>query len=564
MNVENDENEVQLVTAEPEEHYPEILDPNLEPDTEYVETQTMRSRHTGLIRIALVALLVLVNVYFVQRLWGEQIASLFAGQKTIAEQTAPVDPMLFAQTVEKWKIARQQLLASQVDEKAALADIASTQKSIAQLEDGLVTANADIDRASQNLASAQKQFIAAEATVAALKNSTVKADLAQVKSELAGAKRRLLDAQARLKTARANAKKIEHTVEQLARASEAAEAAMRASEAAAAAAAAAESAINAADGDQPSVLSQLATDIFSTGQSQVSGAQRASEATANALATSEAQLAEASEIEAERLDDVKSAKRQLALLEDERTKLQRALNRLGSDKKEAQRVLRSSQAAITAAQQELVKKEALRVRIEDALSKAGAILKNAQSRIDASQGGIAEAQAQFKRIDAELVKLRKQRALRNALVLAEANQDFTDKLRRQIGGFETIDPASDGFAFSQDNLFTKDSTSLSEIGQAQMGAMLIILNEAIARIPNDVEWILRVDGHTDPASTSDDGWKLSQERARAVVNFLTTQHGFPASNISANGFGRFQPLYESNGPQERNANQRIQLQLTTK
>ncbi len=564
MSVENDEYEVQLVNAVSGDDYPEDLIPEAEPDMAYYAPSSKPAKNFGLIRILIVALLIAVNVYFVQRLWGAQIAALFSGQKSIAEQTAPIDPMLFAQTVEDWKLSRQQLLDSQAGAKTAQADIESTQKSIAQLEEGLSAANADIDTATKDLAQSQARFQAAQAALLALKNSTLKTDLASVKKELSAAKADYSNALARLNAARANTKKIEGSVDQLARAVDAADAAMRASEAAAAAATAAEKAITEAAGDQPSILSQLTSDIFDGGQAQVSNAERTREATANALATLEAQLAEASDIEADRETEIKTLKHRIAVLEDKRTKLQKAINRMASDKKAAQTELAASQRAIAAAQQQLTIKEALRTRIEDALSKAGAILQNAQDRIDAAQSGINAAKQQFKAVDARLVALRKQRALRNALVLAESNQDFTDKLRRQIGGFETIDPASDGFAFSQANLFQGDGIVLSETGKAQMGAMMIILNESIARIPADVDWILRVDGYADAESTDGDGWRLSQDRARAVVEYLVTQHGFPTANISANGFGRFQPLYEGTSPQERIANQRIQLQLTTK
>jgi chemotaxis protein MotB len=58
------------------------------------------------------------------------------------------------------------------------------------------------------------------------------------------------------------------------------------------------------------------------------------------------------------------------------------------------------------------------------------------------------------------------------------------------------------------------------------------LRTLIDQIPKDVNWVLRVDGHTDatPIHTARfaSNWELSAARAITVVKFLTTQ-GIPAT-----------------------------------
>jgi len=85
-------------------------------------------------------------------------------------------------------------------------------------------------------------------------------------------------------------------------------------------------------------------------------------------------------------------------------------------------------------------------------------------------------------------------------------------------------------------------------------------------IPQDLDWILRVDGHTDDVPLSGtgrfrDNWELSTERATAVVKFLI-ENGVPANRLVAAGFGEYQPLDTEDTAEARARNRRIELKLT--
>ena len=89
----------------------------------------------------------------------------------------------------------------------------------------------------------------------------------------------------------------------------------------------------------------------------------------------------------------------------------------------------------------------------------------------------------------------------------------------------------------------------------------------MSEVPGDVDWILRVDGHTDDQPLSGagkfkDNWELSQARALAVVKFLISQLNIPADRLAANGFGEFQPVNTANTVQARSQNRRIELKLS--
>jgi chemotaxis protein MotB len=93
------------------------------------------------------------------------------------------------------------------------------------------------------------------------------------------------------------------------------------------------------------------------------------------------------------------------------------------------------------------------------------------------------------------------------------------------------------------------------------------LDEIKAEIPSGIDWIIRVDGHTDNVPLSGQGefrdnWELSQARALAVVRYMQDQLGFPPERLAATGFGEYRPVAEGDTPEARAQNRRIELKLT--
>ena len=95
--------------------------------------------------------------------------------------------------------------------------------------------------------------------------------------------------------------------------------------------------------------------------------------------------------------------------------------------------------------------------------------------------------------------------------------------------------------------------------------MATTLVEISRQIPADINWVLRVDGHTDaiPISTPQfpSNWELSAARAIAVVKFMV-EKGVPANRLAATGFGEFQPLDDRSGEIAYRRNRRIEFKLT--
>jgi len=115
-------------------------------------------------------------------------------------------------------------------------------------------------------------------------------------------------------------------------------------------------------------------------------------------------------------------------------------------------------------------------------------------------------------------------------------------------------------------LFPVGSDIINAAGREELKKLAGALIELQKEIPPEINWVLRVDGHTDNTPLSGtgrfaDNWELSSARATSVVKFLI-ENGVPANRLVAAGFGEYQPLDASNTPEARDKNRRIELKLT--
>lgn len=151
--------------------------------------------------------------------------------------------------------------------------------------------------------------------------------------------------------------------------------------------------------------------------------------------------------------------------------------------------------------------------------------------------------------------------------LEDFRSEFFGQVRRVLGDRDEIKIVGDRFVFQSEVLFAPASADLAEAGKAELGAFAAILNEIAADIPGDVNWILRIDGHTDrrplrAGGRYRDNWELSQERALSVAQYLIRQHGVPPERLAPTGFGEYQPLDEGDSREALARNRRIELKLT--
>jgi chemotaxis protein MotB len=94
-----------------------------------------------------------------------------------------------------------------------------------------------------------------------------------------------------------------------------------------------------------------------------------------------------------------------------------------------------------------------------------------------------------------------------------------------------------------------------------------VIRDIADDVPEEIDWILRVDGHTDripisPGSPYRDNWELSQARALSVVRYMIDAEGIPPDRLAAVGFGEYQPIDPGAGPDSLARNRRIELKFT--
>ncbi|HBQ31108.1 MAG TPA: peptidoglycan -binding protein, partial [Ochrobactrum anthropi] len=144
--------------------------------------------------------------------------------------------------------------------------------------------------------------------------------------------------------------------------------------------------------------------------------------------------------------------------------------------------------------------------------------------------------------------------------------DFFGRLREILSDKENIRIVGDRFVFQSEVLFPTGSADINPAGQDEMKKLADAVIQLNQEIPDDINWVLRVDGHTDNVPLTGtgrfrDNWELSSARATAVVKFLIA-NGVPANRLVAAGFGEYQPLDASDTADARSKNRRIELKLT--
>ncbi|MBR0674464.1 peptidoglycan -binding protein, partial [Neoroseomonas soli] len=149
--------------------------------------------------------------------------------------------------------------------------------------------------------------------------------------------------------------------------------------------------------------------------------------------------------------------------------------------------------------------------------------------------------------------------------LQRYRSDFFGRLRQVLGERPEVRIVGDRFVFQGEVLFAPASAELSEEGRRQVRDLGRVLLEIAPRIPQDVAWVLRVDGHADRAPIRNarfaSNWELAAARAIAVAQLLIAE-GLPANRVAATSFGDTQPIDPGDGAAAYARNRRIELRLT--
>jgi chemotaxis protein MotB len=149
--------------------------------------------------------------------------------------------------------------------------------------------------------------------------------------------------------------------------------------------------------------------------------------------------------------------------------------------------------------------------------------------------------------------------------LSRYRSDFFGKLREILEGRADVRVVGDRFVFQSEVLFQPGEATISPEGQAAVAQLATAIKELETQIPTDVNWVLRIDGHTDkrPINTPEfpSNWELSAARAIAVTKYFVEQ-GIPAQHLVAAGFGDSRPIDAGDTPEALARNRRIEFKLT--
>jgi len=196
------------------------------------------------------------------------------------------------------------------------------------------------------------------------------------------------------------------------------------------------------------------------------------------------------------------------------------------------------------------------------------VLAGLRQRIEELTSLLAEKDRQAEEDKVAIASLGK--SLNNALAsrvqeLQQFRSEFFGRLRDVLKGRDDVQIVGDRFVFQSEVLFAPGQADIGPTGQDQLAQLAVALADIAAKIPDDINWVLQVDGHTDNlpvrAGRYTDNWDLSTERALSVVRFLVMQ-GVPAQRLAATGYGEFQPLASGDTAADRRLNRRIELKIT--
>jgi chemotaxis protein MotB len=172
-----------------------------------------------------------------------------------------------------------------------------------------------------------------------------------------------------------------------------------------------------------------------------------------------------------------------------------------------------------------------------------------------------------KQLLAELKKKDLERLEAEAKELKKYQSKFFAEIEKALGNQGGIKIKGDRFIFSSEILFGKGKADISKEGLNQIKLVSDIITSISKKIPPEINWVLRVDGHTDNVPLSGlgvfkDNWELSQARALSVVRYMSEELGVPSSRLAATGFGEHQPFDQANTNEARAKNRRIEIKLT--
>ena len=268
--------------------------------------------------------------------------------------------------------------------------------------------------------------------------------------------------------------------------------------------------------------------------------------------------------------EIQSLSQKISVLEtesaksaDQKTQIESLTSKIASLEKENQQLIDSTDKEILEAQL----KSSSTLEQVAFLTNEIEVLKNEinilNSALEASEQDVLT-----KELKIEVLGERLNKALTSKVFeLQKYRSEFFGRLKSILGDRQDIKVVGDRFIFESELLFDSGSASLQLEGKEKLKQIGLTLKETTMNIPDDIDWIIQVEGHTDknPINTPQfpSNWELSTARANTVLKLLL-ELGFNPQHLSAAGYGEFYPISKGKSAKDLQQNRRIELKLTSR
>ena len=275
-------------------------------------------------------------------------------------------------------------------------------------------------------------------------------------------------------------------------------------------------------------------------------------------------------------DELSLAKGDKKTLDDQLASMQATLSAAAAENKRLQGVItfdegkaNDAQGHANLLQGDLDKQAALSAEAQAKVDLLNQQLLALRTQIAALQAAVGTAETKDKDNQAKIADLGAKLNLALAKKVQELSayrSEFFGKLNKLLAGRKDVQVVGDRFVFQAEVLFPTGSDQMNPDGLTALESLATALTEISGQIPPEINWVLRVDGHTDvrPMKNSPNfksNWELSSARAIAVVKFLISR-GVSPDRLAAAGFAEFQPIDPGVGEEAYSKNRRIELKLT--
>jgi chemotaxis protein MotB len=229
---------------------------------------------------------------------------------------------------------------------------------------------------------------------------------------------------------------------------------------------------------------------------------------------------------------------------------------------DTQAQLADTQTKLVTAQKLSAQDEAQIVLLNQQMAALRAQLAALQQALDAAKAADAKDNVQI----VDLGKQLNEALARKVEELQQYQSVFFRSLSESLKGQKNIKVVGDRFIFESDVLFPVDQATITPEGQAEIAQVADAVKEIAAKIPDNVNWVLSVDGYADAQPIKGGQYKsnfdLSSARALAVLDLLIAD-GVPANRLVTSGMGANNPIATGSTPADYAQNRRIEFRLTT-